>query len=293
MAADITQKRAVGRFSRFAAIDWSGAKGRQHAGIAIAVCERGVIAPSLIAPATRFWSRGSVLDWVRAQQDDIFIGFDFSFAPPFVTRGSYLPGDDVPSEARAFWAYVDQSCDDDDLGAASFLEIKHRRHFYFGARDGNKADYMHNRVCEALYNDKGGGKVSTIFDVIGAAQVAKASFAGMRLLHKLGGSAPIWPFDGLSQTGPMITEIYTSIAARAAGFGKGRSKMRDGAALNQALNAIGSDNHLPLSHYSDHATDAILTSAWLRANADQASFWQPESLTKKIASTEGWTFGIS
>lgn len=284
---------ATDRFSRFAAIDWSGAKGHQHAGIAIAVCEPGGKAPTLVTPPTRYWSRGAVLEWVRTQNDNILIGFDFSFAPPFVARRGYLPGDDVPTEARAFWAYVDQSCDDEDFGAASFLEIKHRRHFYFGASDGTKADYMHNRECEAHYNNNGGGKVSTVFDVIGAAQVAKASFAGMRLLHHVGNSAAIWPFDELAHTGPVVTEIYTSIAARAAGFTKGRSKMRDAAALDRALKAIGSAPHVPLGRYSDHATDAILTAAWLRANAHQTALWHPEPLTSEIALTEGWTFGIS
>src|SRR3546814_1347903 len=50
--------------------------------------------------------------------------------------------------ARAFWAYVDGVCEDEDLGAASFLEQRHRRHFYFGAGDGRKADFMHFRQCE-------------------------------------------------------------------------------------------------------------------------------------------------
>jgi hypothetical protein len=46
----------------------------------------------------------------------------FSFAPPIVERGEYLPGEaDVPKTAREFWAYVDRRCDDEDLGAASFL----------------------------------------------------------------------------------------------------------------------------------------------------------------------------
>src|SRR3546814_17701025 len=85
--------------------------------------------------------------------------------------------------ARAFWAYVDGACEDEDLGAASFLEHRHRRHFYFGAGDGRKADFMHFRQCELAFNAAGGGKASTVYDAIGAAQVAKASFAGMRLLH--------------------------------------------------------------------------------------------------------------
>ena len=45
--------------------------------------------------------------------------------------------------------------------------------------------------------------------------------------------------------------------------------------------------------YDDHATDAILTAAWLRARADTADFWYPSAMTSHIASTEGWTFGVT
>jgi hypothetical protein len=280
------------RFSRFAVVDWSGAKGSTHPGIAIAVGATGNNAPALVPPPGRHWSRADVANWVRAQNDDILIGFDFSFAPPFVARQSYLPGDPVPRDAKAFWAYVDAMCDDEDLGAASFLESHHRRHFYLGAADGVKANYLHHRECEARYNAGGGGKASTVYDAIGAAQVAKASFAGMRLLHRLTQSHAIWPFDSVPPNGPALIEIYTSIAARAAGLPKGRSKIRDGAALDIALAALGCEPHAPLTRYTDHATDAILTAAWLRRTSDDTEFWTPSSLTPKIAATEGWTFGV-
>jgi hypothetical protein len=282
----------VRRFTCFAVADWSGAKGSRHPGIALAVCDVGDDAPTLVAPPERHWSRTAILEWVLAQRDDMLIGFDFSFAPPLVTRGNYLPGDDVPEGAAAFRAYVDALCDDEDMGAASFLERHHRRHFYFGAADGRKADYMHLRVCEATYNAGGGGKPSTVYDAIGAAQVAKASFAGMRLLNRLQGHVPVWPFDPLPDTGPAVVEIYTSIAARAAGMRKGRSKLRDGAALDEALAVMGSAPHVGLSDYNDHATDAILTAAWLRANAGRQGNWEPAGLTPRVAQTEGWTFGV-
>jgi hypothetical protein len=281
------------RFTRFAVVDWSGAKGSSHPGIALALCAAGDAAPSLIMPPTRHWSRSGIAEWVRAQNDDILIGFDFSFAPPFTARSGYLPGDDVPTHAKSFWAYVDGCCDDLDLGAASFLETTHRRHFYFGVADGKKADYMHNRVCEARYNASGGGKASTVYDVIGAAQVAKASFAGMRLLHAANATHAVWPFDPAPPSGPLIIEIYTSIAARAAGMRKGRSKIRDAIALDEALGSLGTAPHAPLAHYSDHATDVILTAAWLRKNANHSALWHPPALTSEIAATEGWTFGIS
>jgi hypothetical protein len=283
----------VDRFDHFVAIDWSGAKGARHPGIALAVCEAGGEAPQLVSPPELYWSRTAILEWVLAQRDDMLIGFDFSFAPPLVTRGSYLPGDDVPGDAVAFRAYVDALCEDEDLGAASFLEQHHRRHFYFGAADGRKADYMHLRICEAAYNAGGGGKPSTVYDAIGAAQVAKASFAGMRLLSQLRGRVPVWPFDPLPNSGPAIVEIYTSIAARAAGIRKGRSKLRDGASLDDALAVLGSAPHSPLPRYHDHATDAILTAAWLRANAGLDGLWQPTGLTPQIAQSEGWTFGVT
>lgn len=282
----------MSRFTRFAVADWSGAKGARHPGIALAVCEVGRDAPQLMTPPERYWSRTAILGWVLAQRGPTLIGFDFSFAPPLVTRGSYLPGDDVPSDAAAFHAYVDRLCEDEDLGAASFLEQHHRRHFYFGAADGVKADYMHLRVCEAAYNAGGGGKPSTVYDAIGAAQVAKASFAGMRLLSQLRGRVAIWPFDPLPSAGPVVLEIYTSIAARAAGMRKGRSKMRGGVALDEALTALGSAPHIPLTRYNDHATDAILTAAWLRANAARQELWEPQGLSPAVAQSEGWTFGV-
>jgi hypothetical protein len=280
------------RFKRFAVADWSGAKGSKHKGIALAVCEAGDNAPVLVEPPTPIWSRRAILEWVMDQNDDLLIGFDFSFAPPHIARGSYLPGDDVPHDAQRFWAYVDGRCNDEDLGAASFLEQHHRRHFYLGKADGAKADFMHLRQCEAHYNAQGGGKPSSVYDAIGAAQVAKASFSGMRLLHHASEKLPIWPFMPMTDSGPAIVEIYTQIAARSTGMRKGLSKIRDAIALDQALIALNCKPHSPLETYTDHVTDAILTTAWLRKNAENKEFWFPKPLNAKIAVTEGWTFGI-
>lgn len=281
------------RFARFVAIDWSGAKGRRHKGIAIAMCEGGHDVPRLISAPSGMWSRTAVAEWLvtTAGEAPVLFGFDFSFAPPFVARGSYLPGDDVPDAAPAFWAYVDAICDDEDLGAASLLEVAHRRHFYFGKADGMKAGYMHNRACEARYNAGGGGKPSTVYDAIGAAQVAKASFSGMRLLHHVRPHVPVWPFDPRPAAGSLVVEIYTSVAARAAGRPRGRSKMRDLPALNDALAMLDSAPHQG-SVPDDHGADAIVTAAWMRRAAAQPHFWTPSALTAKIASTEGWTFGV-
>ena len=279
-------------FERFAAIDWSGAKGKRHKGIAIAICEAKGGAPRLVRP-DHVWSRTEVLDWLvaAAAEAPTLFGFDFSFAPPIADRGEYLPGEPgVPVAARDFWAYVDRHCDDEDLGAASFLERSHRRHFYFGIADGVKADYMHFRRCDARLNAMGGRKTASAYDAIGAAQVAKASFAGMRLLHRLSGKVAIWPMDPLPEGGSAVVEIYTRIYLREAGLSG--TKLRSRADLNRALAGLGSPPARLRFEPNDHQTDALVTAAGRRLLAARPDSWSPEGLTPELARTEGWTFGI-
>ena len=273
------------------AIDWSGAKGSRHKGIAVAEA-RGDAPPALVRPG-HAWSRAELLEWLfdRLDHDPALVGFDFSFAPPFIERGSYLPGEAVPIDAKSFWAYVDEACDDDDLGAASFLEQRHRRHFYFGKADGTKADFMHFRSVEKQLNAAGGGKAATVYDAIGAAQVAKASFSGMRLLHRLDRRVPIWPFDGIEPGRSAVVEIYGRLYIRRAGL-PGR-KLRTLDDLNAALAALGSPPVVTDRALTDHDTDALVTAAGMRhVLRTEPQAFTPPGLTADIARTEGWTFGV-
>jgi len=281
----------VSRFAACVAIDWSGAKGKRHKGIAIAEA-RMDDPPRLVRP-THAWSRTEVLDWLlkRATREPTLFGFDFSFAPPFAERGAYLPGETgVPANAREFWDYVNALSHDEDLGAASFLEEVHRRHFYFGIADGVKADFVRFRICDAHLNAQGGRKTASAYDAIGAAQVAKASFSGMRLLHRLNGRVPIWPMDPLPGEGSAVVEIYTRIYLRNAGMsGK---KLRNRADLNRALVGLGSRPVQLKFEPNDHQTDALVTAAGMRAHLTHPLAFAPLGLTPKVAQTEGWTFGI-
>jgi hypothetical protein len=282
----------VRRFASFVAIDWSGAKGKRHKGIAIAEA-RSDAAPRLVRPG-HIWSREEVLKWLlkRAAKEPTLFGFDFSFAPPIVERGEYLPGErNVPNTAREFWAYVDSRCGDVDLGAASFLEQVHRRHFYFGIADGVKADFVRFRQCDARLNAQGGRKTASAYDAIGAAQVAKASFSGMRFLHRLDGKVAIWPMDTLPDHGSAVVEIYTRIYLRRAGLPG--TKLRSLAALNEALRALGSPPARLRLEPNDHQTDALVTAAGMRQlAADEPRAFDPQGLTPEIARSEGWTFGV-
>lgn len=280
------------RFDAFVAVDWSGAKGRRHQGIAIAEA-RGDAAPRLIRQG-HVWSREEVLGWLlkRAAKESTLFGFDFSFAPPIVERGEYLVGEpNVPKTAREFWAYVDAKCDDEDLGAASFLETAHRRHFYFGIADGVKADFVRFRQCDTRLNAQGGRKTASAYDAIGAAQVAKASFSGMRLLRRLDGKVAIWPMDPPAKQGSVVVEIYTRIYLRRAGLPG--TKLRTRADLNRALTGLGSPPARLRFEPNDHQTDALVTAAGMRALVrEEPRAFDPEGLTPEIARTEGWTFGV-
>ncbi|MGE3692515.1 MAG: hypothetical protein AB7F98_14155 [Novosphingobium sp.] len=283
-------------FTRFAAIDWSGEAVARPKGLALAVAEQGRAAPELIRP-DQGWSREALGDWIAAQADkDILIGIDLSPAFPFLDLGGYFPGwDDTPGDARSLWSLVEHVArDDPHLGSSSFVaHPEARRHF---RQRGDLGD-LHPpgrgrlRVCELGQRSMGLSPYSC-FNLVGAAQVGKSSLTGMRVLHRISGTVPIWPFDPLPDRGAVVIEIYTALAARAAGLRAGRSKLRDASALDEALDRLGSAPHVPLARYDDHATDAILTSAWLRNAGLRRHLWEPQGMTRQIARTEGWTFGV-
>ncbi len=283
-------------FSHFAAIDWSGAVGPRQPGIAVALCGAGPTAPVLVRPG-HIWSRTDVLDWLLTDLPaNTLVGLDLGTSFAFADCGAYFPGwHDSPADARALWAFVEHICaEDPHLSANSFVDHQQAsRHFRrHGGRTGDLFPPGRGRlrVTERAQLDQGLSPYSN-FNLVGAAQVGKSSLTGMRMLHRASATLPVWPFDPLPKTGSAIVEIYTSLAARAAGVAKGRSKMRDAATLDAALSTLGSEPHIPLPRYTDHATDALLTSAWLRTVAQDPELWAPDGIDA-VRHTEGWTFGI-
>jgi hypothetical protein len=295
-AASLTRPWNPGRFSHFAAIDWSGAVGERHAGIAVALCSAGDAAPALVRPGHR-WSRGEVLGWLLDQlPPGTLVGLDLGAALPFVDQGAYFPGwADSPADARALWAMVDRlAADDPHLEATAVVDHPELSR-YFRRHGGQRGDRFGEagrgrfRATE-LAQERGGCRPYSNFNLVGAAQVGKSSLTGMRVLHRLGDRLPVWPFDPVPPHGSLVVEIYTTIAAMAAGRTPGRSKMRDHADLNEALGALGSKPVPGTGPMADHAADALVTAAWLRVVATDAALWHPPSLAD-VAATEGWTFG--
>lgn len=294
----------MARFGTFVAIDWSGAAGERHKGIAVAMSTMGAEAdgPPQLITRKGGWSRADVLAFLQNDlPGDALVGLDLGTSLPFADCGAFFPGwADSPPDARSLWAMVDDICrDDPHLSAANFVAHPDLARF-FRRQGGMEGDRFHapgaahrrgrfrvtERAQEAL-----GCKPYSNFNLIGAAQVGKSSLTGMRVLHRLDGRVPVWPIDPLPATGPVIVEIYTAIAAIAAARAAGRSKIRDHAALDAALIALGS---APLGGYGpidDHAADALITAAWLRQRANDVALWSPSALDPTIAQTEGWTFG--
>ncbi len=286
------------QFARFAAIDWSGQAVARPKGLAVAMADAGDAAPVLVTRSGG-WSRGEVGDWLldlAGTATDMVVGLDLSPALPFVDRGAYFPEwPDSPDDARSLWAMVDRmAANDPHLAATSVVNhAELSRHFrrHRACGDRFEAGRGRLRICE--HAQRGAGLSPTsCFNLVGAAQVGKSSLTGMRVLHALRGRIPVWPFDPVPARGPLIVEIYTTIAAREAGVRAGRSKLRDGASLDAAFAALGSAPHDPLARYDDHATDALLTAAWLRRAAGREALWHPRDLDEDVARTEGWTFGV-
>lgn len=283
-------------FTDFIAIDWSGQAVERPRGLAVAHARMGSAAPELV---DRRWSRADILEWLESLADSgtrALIGLDLSPAFPFEDEGAYFPGWDAsPPDGPALWALVDRlSAGDPHLAATGF--VRHpdaRRHF---RQHGDCGDLFppgrgRFRVCE---HGQEAMRLSpySCFNLVGASQVGKSSLTGMRVLHRLRGKLGLWPFDPVPDQGPVLVEIYTALPARLAGMRKGVSKIRDPETLDGMLAAFGSAPHKPLPRYDDHATDAILSAAWLRVAAVQPELWSPARLTPDLARTEGWTFGV-
>lgn len=290
------------RFSHFLAIDWSGARGERHKGIALSLAGADGGPPVLIAPPALGWARADVLALLRdGIAHDTLVGMDLGIALPFADAGAFFPGwDESPADARALWALIDRVCaDDPHLECGSFVAHAEAARYFRHAKD-RVGDRFHLpeaptregrfRVAEHAQRQQGVRPVSN-FNLVGAAQVGKSSLTGMRLLHQLQGAVSVWPVDPLPASGPVVVELYTSIAARTGGVTGARTKIRTYEALNRALAELGSAPVAGAGPIDDHSSDALVTAAWLRRVGHDPRYWEPAALTPEIARTEGWTFG--
>ncbi len=290
------------RFTHFLAVDWSGAKGARQKGIAVGLAAADGGPPVLLPPPDpKGWARGEVLALIAGLNAPTLVGLDLGISLPFLDAGAFFPGWDAsPADARSLWAFIDMLCAGSPHLEATCLLAHPEAARYFRHGAGVEGDRFllpgaagregRFRVAEAAQRSAGVRPVSN-FNLVGAAQVGKSSLTGMRMLHRLNGRIPVWPVDPLPEEGPVITEIYTSVAARLGGITGAATKIRNYAALNDALDRLGSPPVSGAGALDDHSADALLTAAWLRHVHRNVDLWHPPSLTPDVARTEGWTFG--
>lgn len=281
-------------FDRFTAIDWSGARGKRYAGIAVAECGAGDAAPRLVEPPGGWWSRTAVFDWLRAGVADgaALVGIDCAFSLPFAVAGRTLPAD---AGVFDLWNEIERICaDEPDFGGAPFAEHPvHGGGFWRGGPQPDWYDDPH-RATEIACRADGLGSPQSPYKLIGAKQVGKGGLAGMRVLRALRAAAPdavaVWPFDAVKPGQTALTEIYPRLFLKHAGFGQ--RKIRDGTELDAALARLTSRPFGLNGPVSDHATDALVSAAGLRWLAARPGLWRPPALDELARRREGWIFGV-
>lgn len=298
-------------FTHFVGIDWTGAKGKRHAGLKVALCGAGSSAPELVAPPSgaKNWSRVECSDWIAggmALPSDAraLIGIDAAFGYPFDHDTGYLRGDSAAKSAPELWREIATVCEAaEDLFGGLFVE-RHSKHYRHQRYDPVRRafdtlvdnDYFKPLLREAeqiCIRDKY-GPCESVFNLIGASQVGKSALSTMIMLHRLRSSpeVAIWPFDGIDEQSVVLVEIYAAIFSK---LGGGKGKVRDVGALNQTLAGLEStpyEGKLPSGSTVDDVTDAIMTSAGLRYIAESSEYWHPSALSTMVRRTEGWIFGV-
>ena len=292
----------MSRFTHFLAVDWSGAKGARQKGIALALAKAAGGAPVLLPPPDpKGWARSEVLAVLLDLPGSTLVGLDLGIGLPFADAGAFFPGWDAsPADARSLWALIDGLCaGHPHLEAGGFVTHPEAARYFRHGKDATGDRFLlpdapsregRFRVAETAQRSQGVRPVSN-FNLVGAAQVGKSSLTGMRMLHRLGGKVPVWPIDPLPESGSVVTEIYTSVAARLGGITGAATKVRSIEVLNDVLCVLGSPPVAGCGAIDDHSSDALLTAAWLRHVHSQRDLWHPPSLTPDVARTEGWTFG--
>jgi hypothetical protein len=280
----------AGRFDRFVAIDWSGA--RVARGIALAEAEPGSAAPRLIKPAGKHWQRGEVLDYLAAlvANERVLVGIDCAFSLPWERAGLYgLP------DALALWARIDAlGGEGDDLSGRAFVAHPDHAHDYWRAGPRPEGYVEPHRATERACRAEGLGAPESPYKLIGAKQVGMGGLAGMRLLHRLRGRAEgrlgVWPFDG-SDAPSLALEIYPRLFLRR--FGHGATKVRSLDQLALVLRAMGAGVPENLSEVlDDNDADALVSAIGLRWLSGLAGIWQPPGLDEMARRCEGWIFGV-
>ncbi|WND01573.1 hypothetical protein QGN29_08370 [Temperatibacter marinus] len=281
-------------YTHFIGVDWSGAKGKSHTGLAVACCSHKgditVLPPALLQ---KHWSRfdlaASIIQaFDLGSEARLLIGIDTAFSLPYLDYGHYLPSLQGQSAVEV-WQHIEDICPlDDDYYAGGFVD--RYKDFLHLPYIGKGAHYERRlRMAERLCIERRMGPCESVYHLIGPSQVGMSAFSVMRMLNWVKGTCSIWPFLTRNESQVTLVEIYAALFSHMGGH---KGKVRSFKDLDAILSKLGSTLKSEININNDHMTDAIITAAGLRAIAADAKYWNPASMTAKVAETEGWIFGV-
>ena len=297
----MTSTRPLPAFNRFIGVDWSGARGPRLPGLQVAEAQSGRSAPRLVpCPDGKHWTRAAFVAWIvesMQMPDRVLVGFDFAFSFPRIDRGSFFPGvSDSPENATDLWQRVECICrDSEGFYAAPFVENTPYSAYFQGGDRYERRQRLTDRHCL----EAGLGRPESIFRLVGPAQVAKGSLAGMRVLRHLSQAVAqlsIWPFEPVprEKAAAVAVEMYPGAFVRMSGVARG--KIRDVQSLNNVLQYFGSRPVVADvldGGATDDKSDALVAAAALRHISGDGTVWNPARLSDASHWQEGWIFGIS
>ncbi len=282
-------------FDLFIGIDWSGAKGKSHRGIAVSEANAGKSVPSIISPPAhqRFWSRRAVMDYLikRSREKKVLAGIDFAFSYPFIDENSYFPGaQNSPASVQELWALIDSINIDAPDFYGGLIWQNPSFSVYYNAPN-NRGDLFRSRRRKTEIFAKHIKSPSPTFNCVGPAGVGTGSLAGMRMLHKFDGIACRWPFENNADYSLTLVEIFPSYYFALAGINAIKGNHAQVTMLNKALAFFGS-NPLPDDFIANgpdfDEADALISSAAIRTLSAKQELWD----TPASANQEGWIFGV-
>ena len=185
----------------------------------------GEAPPTLVRPG-HVWSRAEVLEWLTTRAAAT-IPWSASISRPvlpFVDAGGFFPVGTraLGTRARSGHWSTGSARTTPISRASSFVDHPERAPLFPAPwrTQGRLASARRRgrlRARSSTRSGEQGSRPYSCLNLIGAAQVGKSSLTGMRPAPHAGRALPIWPFDPVPAAGSLLVEIYTSLAALAAG----------------------------------------------------------------------------
>ena len=290
------RRTTLTHFTRFAAIDWSGAKGSRHRGIALAVCEAGDAAPVLVDRRGGVWSRtddARLAARAPRRADAGRVRHQLLRAVRRARRVSARLRARRPTRGRC-GRYVDANSADEDLGAASFLEAGAARISTSARPTARRRSSSISAVREALHNDAGlrqGVHASTTRSA--RRRSPRRASPGCACSTISTAAIAVWPFDPVPARACRSSKSTPRSPRAPRGSAQGveqdarrprrwTTRWRRSARTARAARPLRRPRHRrdPRRRVAPHQ----------RARPE---LWAPAGLTAEIARTEGWTFGVA